>query len=70
MCSLAACTIGTHTKVSVKTDLIGWELDTLGLKLGEKAEVVGDLVEAKFNTIREKVADQLDSVKRGKRENR
>jgi hypothetical protein len=32
--------------------------------------VVGDSVEAKFNTIREQVTDRLDSVKRGKRENR
>ena len=60
---LAACT-NNGTTVTVKTDSIGKELDTLGSKIEEKAEAVGDSVKAKFKDIKETVKARMDSINR------
>jgi hypothetical protein len=59
---LAACNDSGST-ISVKTDSIGRELDTLGEKIEEKAVVVGDSVKEKFKDIKEAVTNRLDSIK-------
>jgi hypothetical protein len=60
---LAACNDSGNT-ISVKSDSIGRELDTLGEKIEEKAEVVGDSVKETFKDIKEAVNNRLDSIER------
>lgn len=65
--SLMACNDSSRT-VSVKTDSIGRELDTLGNKIEKKAEQVSDSVKAEFNDIKTAVSNRIDSVKRARRD--
>jgi hypothetical protein len=61
--SLAACNQAGNA-VSVKTDSLSKELDTLGNTIEKKAEVVGDSVKAKLNDIKITVNAQVDSISR------
>jgi hypothetical protein len=59
---LAGCNDSGST-ISVKSDSISRELDTLGEKIEEKAEVVGDSVKERFKDIKEAVNNRIDSIK-------
>ena len=52
------------TTISVNTDSIARELDTLGNKIEEKAAVTGDSVEAKYKDIKESVNARIDSIRK------
>lgn len=54
--------------ISVKSDSIGRELDTLGEKIEEKAAIVGDSVKETFKDIKEAVNNRIDSIKRDRQE--
>ena len=59
---LSACTNDGRT-ISVQTDSVGRELDTLGTKISQKAVAVGDSVSERLNNIKEVVAHKIDSIR-------
>ena len=50
------------TTINVNRDSLGRELDTLGNKIGEKAEQVWDSAKVKATDLKENIEARLDSV--------
>lgn len=65
--SVASCD-SDGTKVTVKTDALNKELDTLGAKVSEKAETIGDSAKSKFRDLKESVKDGVDSLQKNIRD--
>ena len=55
------------TTINVNRDSLGRELDTLGNKIGEKAEQVWDSTKVKAGALKEDIEARFDSV-RGKKD--
>ena len=57
----AACNNGA-ADVNIKTDSLGNELDTLGRKIGDKAEQVWDSTKVKASELKEDIEARFDST--------
>ena len=53
-------------EVEVKTDSLGKELDTLGRKIGDKAEQVWDSTKVKAGALKEDIEARFDSGRKNK----
>ncbi len=60
---LASCN-ESGTSINIKGDSLGKELDTLGNKIGEKAEQVWDSTKLKARDLKEGVEDRIDSARK------
>lgn len=58
----AACN-NDGAEVEIKTDSLGRELDTLGKKIGDKAEQVWDSTKVKAGELKEVIEARFDSVR-------